>query len=308
MLHVQPCPCPCCMSMLHVHLHATCLCPCCKSMAILHGCVHACMSVSMPACLCLFCMSVSMLHVPAMHVRVHVHAAGPGLMLDLYANVHVHAHVARSSPCPFYMSIPVLHVHVHAACTCPCCTSRPWPTFKPVPILDYPNIGIIWHPIRKICLSNIFLLFSCLCSCSYSVFVFAFMFKSMFAFTDIHRFGSQIPDICRGRHLKHYSGILKMQRYNFALPYNALKNKLSRIVIASKSYRSEPIGPVIASYSYHSDLTHQRYCIYSLLLLGKIAFRRKYIIILFWFSQKKYTRKIIGKAFADVWKRKCLFQ
>jgi hypothetical protein len=41
-------------------------------------------------------------------------------------------------------------------------------------------------------------------------------------------------------------------RYDFALSHNAFI--LSRIVISSKSYHSENIKPVIASYSYCSDV------------------------------------------------------
>ncbi len=69
-------------------------------------------------------------------------------------------------------------------------------------------------------------------------------------------------------------------RYDFALSHNAFI--LFRIVIASSSYRSEYIGPVIASYRYRADGIHKRYLsIYSLSLLRKIAFKSRYNIILF---------------------------
>jgi hypothetical protein len=62
-----------------------------------------------------------------------------------------------------------------------------------------------------------------------------------------------------------------MLHYEFVLSHNAFI--LSRIVIAStKSYRSEHIGPIIASYSYLYDVIEKRYYIYSLSLLGENIF------------------------------------
>jgi hypothetical protein len=82
-------------------------------------------------------------------------------------------------------------------------------------------------------------------------------------------------------------------RYEFALSHNAFI--LDGIVIAFSSYRSAYIGPVIASYSYRSDVIHQRYCVYSLLLLEKIAFKRRNKIVLFCFQREKYNRNLQGK-------------
>jgi hypothetical protein len=69
--------------------------------------------------------------------------------------------------------------------------------------------------------------------------------------------------------LKRYSDIAITLHYDFSLSHNALI--LSRIVITSNSYRSEHVGPIIASYSYRSDVTDKHYHIYSPSLLGKIA-------------------------------------
>jgi hypothetical protein len=68
--------------------------------------------------------------------------------------------------------------------------------------------------------------------------------------------------ICRSRRLKHYGILAITLRYDFVLSQNAFL--LSRTVIASNSYRSAHIGPVITSYSYGSDVIHKRYHIYSL--------------------------------------------
>jgi hypothetical protein len=62
---------------------------------------------------------------------------------------------------------------------------------------------------------------------------------------------------------------------------NSLKQVYTRIVIASKSYCSEHIEPVIAFYSYRSDVIDQHCHIYSLSLFGKITFKSTYNIILF---------------------------
>ncbi len=70
-----------------------------------------------------------------------------------------------------------------------------------------------------------------------------------------------------------------MLRYDFALSNKAFL--IFRTVFAFNSYRSVHIGPVIASYSYRSDIIDKRYRIYSLSLLGKIAFKGKTIQILF---------------------------
>ncbi len=56
-------------------------------------------------------------------------------------------------------------------------------------------------------------------------------------------------------------------RNDFALSHNAYI--FSRIVFASNSCRSEHIEPIIAFYSYCSDVIEKLYGIYSLLLLGK---------------------------------------
>ncbi len=77
--------------------------------------------------------------------------------------------------------------------------------------------------------------------------------------------------MCSGLHHKRYSVTAIKLRYDFALSHDAFI--LYRIVIASRSYRSEYIGPVIASYSNRSDVIHKRYRIYSLSLLRKIAFK-----------------------------------
>ncbi len=63
--------------------------------------------------------------------------------------------------------------------------------------------------------------------------------------------GHRLP-IDRGRHLKCYRVITITLRYDFALSHNAFLQ--SRTVITSNSYRSVNIGPVIASYSYSSDV------------------------------------------------------
>ncbi len=67
--------------------------------------------------------------------------------------------------------------------------------------------------------------------------------------------------------------------WQFSFSHNAFI--LSRIIIASNSYRSEHMKPVIPSYIYLSDIIDKRYCIYLLSLLGKIAFKNKYNMILF---------------------------
>jgi hypothetical protein len=89
-----------------------------------------------------------------------------------------------------------------------------------------------------------------------------------------------------------------MLRYDFALSRNAFL--VSRTVIASKSYCSEDICtvvPVIASYSYRSDVIGKRCHIDSLSLLGKIAFKNKCNKTLFWSSRQKYTQKYNRKSF-----------
>jgi hypothetical protein len=93
----------------------------------------------------------------------------------------------------------------------------------------------------------------------------------------------------RGWHLKLYSIIAIMLHYDFSLSHNAFI--LYRIVIASNSYRSEHIGPVIASYTYRCDVIDKCYRIHSLSLFGKIAFKSKYNMILFYLLRKKFTRK-----------------
>jgi hypothetical protein len=74
-------------------------------------------------------------------------------------------------------------------------------------------------------------------------------------------------------------------RYDFELSHNAFL--LSRTVIAFNSYRSVHIGPVIASYSYRFDVIDKRFNIYMFSLLGKIAFKSKYIDIPFCFLRKQ---------------------
>jgi hypothetical protein len=91
----------------------------------------------------------------------------------------------------------------------------------------------------------------------------------------------------RGWHPYRYSVTAIMLRYDFALSHNAFI--FTRIVIASNSYHFEHIEPVIASYSYRSNVKDKRYRIYSLSLLGKIAFKSKYDKILFFSFGKKYT-------------------
>jgi hypothetical protein len=66
---------------------------------------------------------------------------------------------------------------------------------------------------------------------------------------------------------------------------------LTRIVIASNSYRFEHLEPVIAAYSYRCDVIDKRFRICLLSLLGKIAFKSKYKKILFCYLRKKYTQK-----------------
>jgi hypothetical protein len=71
--------------------------------------------------------------------------------------------------------------------------------------------------------------------------------------------------------------------HDFTLSHSAFI--LSRIVIASKSYRSEHIKPVIATYSYRSDviLSHPHLL---LVYFGGNVFKSKYNII-----QKKERKK-----------------
>ncbi len=71
-----------------------------------------------------------------------------------------------------------------------------------------------------------------------------------------------------GRHQKRYSIIAITLHYDFALSHNAFI--LFKIVIAS--------------YSYRFDVIDKSYCIYLLLLLGKLAFQSKYNMILVYFS------------------------
>jgi hypothetical protein len=80
-----------------------------------------------------------------------------------------------------------------------------------------------------------------------------------------------------------------MLLYDFTLWHNA--PILSIIVIASYSYRSEHREPVFASYSYRFDVIDKRYRIYSLSLLGKIAYKSYYNKILFCDLQQNYSRK-----------------
>jgi hypothetical protein len=80
-----------------------------------------------------------------------------------------------------------------------------------------------------------------------------------------------------------------MLQYHFALSHNAFI--LSRIGIASNSYRSEHIGPVMASYGYRFYVIDKRYRNYLLSLLEKIAFKSKYKMTLFYFSREKYIEK-----------------
>jgi hypothetical protein len=91
-------------------------------------------------------------------------------------------------------------------------------------------------------------------------------------------YACQIP-VDRGRHLQRYSVIVITLRSDFALLQEACI--FSLIVIASHGYRSEHIDPIIASLSYRSDVIEKRYRIYSLSLLGKIAFKCKYNKTLF---------------------------
>jgi hypothetical protein len=86
-----------------------------------------------------------------------------------------------------------------------------------------------------------------------------------------------------GRHLKRYSIIAITLRYDFALSHNAFT--------LSNSYHAEHIGPVIAYYSYRSDIIDKRYRIYWLSLLGKMAFKSNYNNVLFYFLRKKYIWK-----------------
>ncbi len=77
-------------------------------------------------------------------------------------------------------------------------------------------------------------------------------------------------------------------RLDFVLSQNVFLE--SRTVIASNSYRSVHKGPVIASYSYRSDVIDKRNRIYSLSLLGKIAFKSKYIQSFFASSKARITQ------------------
>ncbi len=81
----------------------------------------------------------------------------------------------------------------------------------------------------------------------------------------------------------------------------------SRIVITSNSYCSEHIEPVITSYSYRSDVIDKVYCIFSLSLLGKKAFKSINNKILFCYLRQKYTQKIMRKVFANVWEQNFCF-
>ncbi len=98
-----------------------------------------------------------------------------------------------------------------------------------------------------------------------------------------------------------FSVIAITLHYNFALLYNAFI--LCRIVITSNSYSSENLEPIIALYSYRSDIIDKCYCIYFLSLLGKIAFNSIYNKIIFCYLRQKIIRRV----FAIVWKRKFLF-
>jgi hypothetical protein len=94
----------------------------------------------------------------------------------------------------------------------------------------------------------------------------------------------------RGRHLRPSSVIAITQPYDFTFSHNALK--LSRIDTTSNSYRFEHIRPVIASYIYDFDIMDKRYRNSLFSLLVKIPFKSYYNIILLYFSQMKYTRKL----------------
>jgi hypothetical protein len=92
----------------------------------------------------------------------------------------------------------------------------------------------------------------------------------------------------RGRHLKRCTSVIAiMLRHDFA-GHNAFV--LYRIFIDCNSYRSEHIGPVIASYSYCSDVIGHRCRISTLLLLEKIALKNKYNRIPVGVTRKKYTQ------------------
>jgi hypothetical protein len=78
-------------------------------------------------------------------------------------------------------------------------------------------------------------------------------------------------------------------RYDFALSRNAFL--LSRTVIAFNIYRSVHVGPVIASYSYRSDVIDKRYRIYWLSLLGRIDFKVKLLKTFFLLTKPKKYRK-----------------
>ncbi len=92
--------------------------------------------------------------------------------------------------------------------------------------------------------------------------------------------------------------------WRFSFSHNAFI--LSRIVIASNSYRSEHMKPVIPSYIYLSDIIDNCYRIYSLSLLGKIAFKSKYNIILL-DSHKRNILENKNKSFCQCVETKFLF-
>jgi hypothetical protein len=120
--------------------------------------------------------------------------------------------------------------------------------------------------------------------------------RSFFLTTYIQLYGK--CNICRGRQ----SVIAITLSYDFALSHNAFL--LSRTVIAFHSCRSVHVGPAIASYRYRFVVIDKRYSIYFLSLLGKIAFKSKTINP--FSSHERNIQK--RKNFANVWKRKYLFQ
>jgi hypothetical protein len=77
--------------------------------------------------------------------------------------------------------------------------------------------------------------------------------------------------------------------------------------VASNSYRSEHIGPVIASYSSRSDVIDKRYSIYKLSLLGKKTFNSKFNIMLFC-SYERIMLENNRKDFRQLVETKIVFQ
>jgi hypothetical protein len=119
--------------------------------------------------------------------------------------------------------------------------------------------------------NSVFILVRQLWCCRFLLYFFSLLVLSLYVLS--------LYIFCTGRHLKRYRVVAITLRYDFALAHNPFL--LSRTVIAFNGYRSVHIEPVIAFYSYQTDVIDKRYSIYSLSPLGKIAFKSKTIQILF---------------------------